>query len=153
MFIIHATIVLTGNLIHVGIDRQNRVSLVCLYLTSSLNQWWLCFLTIDMSCHLINGITSLENDVINLTHSVTLALDHLVCWYCFLHDLYMFLWLSDYATPIYRRNTLCATKRDNVTGDYKGALQVSPKVHVELAYFEIRICHSDCRRGISGPSL
>ena len=37
-------------------------------------------------------------------------------------------------------------------GDYKGALQVSPKVHVELAYFEIRFCHSDRRRGISGPS-
>ena len=28
---------------------------------------------------------------------------------------------------------------------------VSPKVLVGLAYFEIRICHSDCRRGISGP--
>ena len=28
-------------------------------------------------------------------------------------------------------------------GDYKGALQVSPKVDVGLAYFEIRICHSD----------
>ena len=26
-----------------------------------------------MSCHLINGITSLENDVIDLTHSVSLA--------------------------------------------------------------------------------
>ena len=36
-------------------------------------------------------------------------------------------------------------------GDYKGALQVSPKVHVGLAYFEIRICHSECRRGILGP--
>ena len=41
------------------------MSLVCLYLTSSL--------AIDMSCHLINGITSLENDVIDLTHSVSLA--------------------------------------------------------------------------------
>ena len=51
------------------------MSLVCLYLTSSLNQRWLSFLTIDMSCHLINGITSLENDVIDLTHSVSLALD------------------------------------------------------------------------------
>ena len=29
---------------------------------------------------------------------------------------------------------------------------MSPKVHVELAYFEIRFCHSDCRRGISRPS-
>ena len=50
------------------------MSLVCLYLTSSLNQRWLCFLAIDISCHLINGITSLENDVIDLTHSVSLVL-------------------------------------------------------------------------------
>ena len=28
--------------------------------------------------------------MIDLTHSVSLALDHLVCCYCFLHDLYMF---------------------------------------------------------------
>ena len=28
---------------------------------------------------------------------------------------------------------------------------MSPKVHVGLAYFKIRICHSDCQRGISGP--
>src|SRR5918994_5439605 len=67
---------------------KNRVSLVCLYLTSSLNQRWLSFLAIDMSCYLINGITSLENDVIDLTDSVSLALDRLVCCYCFLHDLY-----------------------------------------------------------------
>ena len=42
----------------------------------------------------------------------------------------------------------------NVTmkkGDYKDALQVSPMVFVELAQIEIRICHSDFRRGISGP--
>ena len=69
------------------------MSLVCLYLTSSLNQRWLSFLAIDMSCHLSNGITSLENDAIDLTHSVSLALDRLVYCYCFLHDLYMFLWL------------------------------------------------------------
>ena len=31
-----------------------------------------------MSCHLINGITLLENDVIDLTHSVSLALDRLL---------------------------------------------------------------------------
>ena len=30
-----------------------------------------------MSCYLINEITSLENDVIDLTHSVSLALDRL----------------------------------------------------------------------------
>ena len=39
------------------IDKQSVTSLPLL--DSSLNQWWLCFLTIDMSCHLINGITSL----------------------------------------------------------------------------------------------
>ena len=37
-------------------------------------------------------------------------------------------------------------------GDFKDALQVSPKVFVELAQIEIRICHSVYRRGISGPS-
>src|SRR3954467_12375440 len=33
-----------------------------------VNQRWLCFLTIDMCCHLMNGITSLENDVMDKTH-------------------------------------------------------------------------------------
>ena len=37
-------------------------------------------------------------------------------------------------------------------GDHKDALHVSPKVSVELAWIEIRICHSEYRRGISGPS-
>ena len=36
--------------------------------------------------------------------------------------------------------------------DYKDALHVSPKVFVELSYIEIMICHSEYRRGISGPS-
>ena len=43
----------------------------------------------------------------------------------------------------------------NVTtymGDYKDALQVSPKVLVGLAQIENKICHSVFRRGISGPS-
>ena len=33
-----------------------------------LNQRWLCFLTIDMCCNLMNGIASLENDVMDKTH-------------------------------------------------------------------------------------
>ena len=37
-------------------------------------------------------------------------------------------------------------------GDYKDALQVSPKVFVGLAQIENIICHSVYRRGISGPS-
>ena len=32
---------------------------------------------------------------------------------------------------------MCATKHHNVTGDYKGALQVSPKVLVGLAYLRL----------------
>ena len=40
-----------------------------------------------MSCHLINEITSLENDVIDLTHSVSLALD------CFSMLLLLSSWL------------------------------------------------------------
>ena len=36
-------------------------------------------------------------------------------------------------------------------GDYKGALLVSPKVHVELAYFEIRIYHSIVGEVSLGP--
>ena len=33
-----------------------------------VNQRWLSFLAMDKSYHLMNGITSLENDVIDLTH-------------------------------------------------------------------------------------
>ena len=72
-----------------------------------VNQRWLCFLTIDMSCHLINGITSLGEWPDGQDLSVSLALwSFKFYFYCFLHDLYMFLWLWDYATPEYRRNTL-----------------------------------------------
>ena len=37
---------------------------------------------------------------------------------------------------------LTCTKRCNVTGDYKGALQVSSRVVVELAWSKTGICHS-----------
>ena len=67
--------------------QTNIVSLVCLYLASLLNQRWLSFLAIDMSCHLINGITSLENNVIDLTHPLAQHYDRLVYCYCFLHNL------------------------------------------------------------------
>ena len=68
--------------------QTNIVSLVCLYLTSSLNKRWLSFLAIDMSCHLMNGITSLENDVMDQIHPLAQHYDRLVYCYCFLHDLY-----------------------------------------------------------------
>ena len=58
MFCIHARIVLTGNLINVWIHKQNNVPSKPL-LDELVNQRWLSFLTIDMCCHLMNGITSL----------------------------------------------------------------------------------------------
>ena len=66
---------------------DHNISLVSLYLPSLLKQRWLSFLAIDMSCHLINGGTSLENNVIDLTHSVSLALD------CFSLLLFLSSWL------------------------------------------------------------
>ena len=36
------------------------------------------FLTIDMCCHLMNGITSLDNDVMDKTHLLAELNDHLV---------------------------------------------------------------------------
>ena len=50
------------------IDKQSVTSTPLLDLP--INQRWLSFLAIDMSYHLINGVTSLENDVIDLTHSL-----------------------------------------------------------------------------------
>ena len=48
------------------IDKQSVPSMPLLdYL---VNQRWLSFLAIDMCCHLINGITSLQNDVMDKTH-------------------------------------------------------------------------------------
>ena len=41
-----------------------------------------------------------------------------------------------------RRNTLCVSNVKTLLGDYKDALQVSPKVSVELAWIKTRICHS-----------
>ena len=47
----------------------------------------------------------------------------------------------------------CVLSNDTTKlGDYKDALQVSPKVSVVLAKTEIRIDHSEYQRGISGPS-
>ena len=43
-----------------------------------INQRWLSFLTIDMCCHLMNGITSLENDVMDKTHPLAQHNDCLV---------------------------------------------------------------------------
>ena len=54
----------------------------------------------------MNEITSLENDLIDMTHSVSLALDRLVCCHCFLHDLYMFYDYEIMQLP-FTEGTLC----------------------------------------------
>ena len=48
------------------IDKQSVPSMPLL--DQLVNQRWLSFLAIDMCCHLMNGITSLENDVMDKTH-------------------------------------------------------------------------------------
>ena len=91
--------------------------------------------------------------MIDLTHSVSLALDRLVCPIAFFMT-YTCSYDYEIMQLPFTGGTLCVLP--NITtqlGDYKGALQVSPKVLVELAYFEIRTCHSDRRRGISGTTL
>ena len=102
MFIIHARIVLTRNLVHVSIHRQNKVS--------QYASTWLARLSkMVMSPnhrHVLSfdeWITSLGEWCDGHDPSVRLALWSLQfhC-YCFLHDLYMFLRLWDYAIPYER---------------------------------------------------
>ena len=50
----------------VNIDQQSVPSMPLL--DQLANQRWLSFLAIDMCCDLMNGITSLENDVLDKTH-------------------------------------------------------------------------------------
>ena len=45
--------------------------------------------------------------MIDLTHSVSLALDRLVCCYCFLHDLYMFSYDYEIMQLPFTGGTLC----------------------------------------------
>ena len=48
------------------IDKQSVPSMPLL--DSLVNQRWLSFLAMDMCFHLMNKITSLENDVMDKTH-------------------------------------------------------------------------------------
>ena len=71
--------------------------------------------------------------MIDMTHSISLAPDRLVCCYCFLHDLYIFF---DYEIMQLPNTAGTPCVLSNVTtklGGYKDALQVSPKVFVGLA--------------------
>ena len=52
------------------IDKQSVPSMPLL--DKLVNKKWLSFLAIDMCCHLINGITSLENDVMDKTHPLAM---------------------------------------------------------------------------------
>ena len=133
--------------------QTNRVSLVSLYLTSSLIKDGQGFLTMDMSCHLIMGSHHQENDVMDKTHPLAQHNDRLV----------LLLLLSSCQIRIPSTKRLCNSRipeeylvcykmSQHNWGDYKDALQVSPKVFVGLAQIEIRICHSEYRKCISGPS-
>ena len=133
------------------IDKQSVTSMPLL--DQLINQRWLSFLTIDMCFHLMNGITSLENDVMDKTHPLAQHYDRL----SFTAIAFFMTYTCSYDYEIMQLpntgGTLCVLPNIKTElGDYKGALQVSPMVLVELAQIEIRICHSDCRRGISGPS-
>ena len=62
--------------------------------------------------------------------------------YCFLHDLYIFLWLWEYATPEYRRNTLCAIKHSFTSGPALTATPsklLSPALYLNVARRRARI--------------
>ena len=58
------------------IDKQSVPSMPLL--DQLINQRWLCFLAIDMCFHLMNGITSLENDVMEKTHPLAQHVDRSV---------------------------------------------------------------------------
>ena len=47
---------------------------------------------------------------------------------------------------------LCVSIVTRLLGDYKDALQLSPKVSVKLAWIKTGICYSVWRRGISRPT-
>ena len=65
------------------IDKQSVTSMPLL--DQLVNQRWLSFLAMDMCCHLMNMITSLENDLMDKTHLLAQHYDRLVYCYCFLH--------------------------------------------------------------------
>ena len=72
--------------------------------------------------------------MIDLTHSVSLALDHLVCCYCFLHDLYICSY--DYEIMQLPDTIGIPCVISNATAeldDHKDVVHVSPKMFVELA--------------------
>ena len=58
------------------IDKQSVTSMPLL--DQLVNQRWLCFLTMDMCCHLMNRTTSLENDVMDKTHPLAQHIDRSV---------------------------------------------------------------------------
>ena len=133
------------------IDKQSVTSMPLL--DQLVNQRWLSFLAIDMSCNLINGITSLENDVNDKTHPLAQHYDH----YSFIAIVFFMTYTCSSNYEIMQLPNTGGTPcmLTNVTtkpGDYKDAIQVSPKVFVGLAQIKIKICHSMFRRGISGPS-
>ena len=72
-----------------------------------VNQRWLSFLTMDMCCHLMNMITSLENGVMDKTHPLAYHYDH----YSFIATAFFMTYTCscDYEIMqlLFTRGTLC----------------------------------------------
>ena len=61
------------------VNTQTKQSVPSMPLLDQLvHQRWLSFLAMDICCHLMNGITSLENDVMNQTHPLAYHNDRYV---------------------------------------------------------------------------
>ena len=98
-------------------------------LSSSLNQRWLSFLAIDMCCHLMNGITLLENDVMDKTHPLAQHNDHLV----------LLLLLSSWLIHIPLTMRLCNSR---IPEEHLVCYQTSQRnwVTIKMLYRSLRWC-------------
>ena len=133
------------------IDKQSVTSMPLL--DQLVDQSWLSFLAIDMSCHLINEITSLENDVMDKTHPLAQHNDRSV----------LLLQLSSCQIHIPPTMRLCNSR---IPEECLMCNQTSQhnRVIIKMLYKYLRRCllgwhrsrlgffHSEYRRGISGPS-
>ena len=116
-------------------------------------QRWSCFLTIDMCCHLINRVTSLENDVMDKTHLLAQHVDRsvllLLLSSCQIHIPSTMILCNSRIPKLY---LVCDQTSQRNWVIIKMLYSCLAMVFVELTQIEIRICHSVYRRGIYGPS-
>ena len=110
-----------------------------------VNQRWLSFLTIDMCCHLMNGITSIENDVMDKTHPLAQHIDRSV----------LLLLLSSCQIHIPSTMRLCNSR---ISEDYFVCYQMSQRnwMIIKMLYRCLRRCLLGWHRSRSGfvtPSI